>query len=159
MARKRLETLRYPKAITNDVADLIYLHLRFHGYGEAEWTDSAVRRYVRDAGSDEQLRRLNVLTRADVTTRNKTKARQLAQAMDDLEQRIAELQEAEEVAKIRPTLDGREIMEHLGLEPGPAVGKARQMLLEARLDRGPMSREQAYDLLDAWASEEGITPR
>ena len=156
MARKRLEELRYPKAVINDVCDLIYLHLRFHGYGEDTWTDAAVRRYVRDAGSDDQLRRLNALTRADVTTRNKAKAKQLADAMDELERRIDVLQSEEEIARIRPTLDGREIMAYLGLEPGPLVGKARQMLLDARLDRGAMSTVEAHAMLDEWAERNGI---
>ncbi|MPZ71660.1 MAG: CCA tRNA nucleotidyltransferase [Nitriliruptorales bacterium] len=156
MARQRLEELRYPKALISDVCGLIYLHLRFHGYGEHSWTDSAVRRYVRDAGSDDQLRRLNALTRADVTTRNTVKAGRLAQAMDALESRIDALQAEEEIARIRPPLDGRLIMTYLGLSPGPLVGKARQMLLEARLDRGPMSSEEAYALLDEWADANGI---
>ena len=157
MARKRLEALRYPKQQIAEVADLVYLHLRFHGYGEKAWTDSAVRRYVRDAGSDVQLRRLNLLTRADVTTRNQAKARRLAAAMDDLEARIEQLQQAEEIARIKPPLDGREIMDHLGLGPGPLVGRARAMLLEARLDDGPMTDEAAYALLDAWAAEQGLS--
>jgi poly(A) polymerase len=156
MARKRLEALRYPKATISDVCDLVYLHLRFHGYGEGAWTDHAVRKYVRDAGTADQLRRLNHLTRADVTTRNREKARRLRGAVDQLEERIAELQAQEEIAKIRPTLDGREIMEHLGLEPGPLVGRARQMLLDARLERGPMTDDEAYALLDAWADEQGL---
>ena len=156
MARKRLEDLRYPKALVNDVCDLIYLHLRFHGYGEDAWTDAAVRRYVRDTGSPKQLERLNALTRADVTTRNRVKARRLAQAMDELERRIAVLQEQEELARIKPPLDGREIMEHLGLAPGPLVGTARQMLLDARLDQGPMTTEAALKLLDEWAIEQGL---
>ena len=159
MARARLEELRYPKAMISDVCDLIYLHLRFHGYGEDAWTDAAVRRYVRDAGSDEQLRRLNALTRADVTTRNKAKARRLADAMDELESRIEALQAEEEIARIRPPLDGREIMDHLALAPGPLVGEARQMLLDARLDRGPMTQDAAYELLDAWAAANGIERR
>ena len=156
MARKRLETLRYPKAFIADVADLVYLHLRFHGYGEGEWTDQAVRRYVRDAGSPQQLERLNLLTRADVTTRNKAKARRLRQAMDDLEARIVELKQREEIESIRPALDGTAIMAHLGLEPGPLVGRARKMLLDARMERGPMSDDEAYTLLDAWAEEQGL---
>lgn len=156
MARKRLETLRYPKAFVSDVAELVYLHLRFHGYGDGAWSDSAVRRYVTDAGTPEQLRRLNQLTRADVTTRNKAKAKRLRAAMDDLEARIAALQEAEELARIRPALDGRQIMRHLDLEPGRLVGQARQMLLDARMERGPMTEEEAYELLDAWAAEQGL---
>ena len=156
MARKRLEALRYPKAFISDVADLVYLHLRFHGYGDTAWSDSAVRRYVTDAGTPEQLRRLNLLTRADVTTRNKAKARRLHEAMDDLEARIVALKEREEVDKIRPALDGTAIMAHLGLEPGPLVGRAWNMLLEARMERGPMTADEAYELLDAWAAEQGL---
>ncbi|MBA3621932.1 MAG: CCA tRNA nucleotidyltransferase [Euzebyales bacterium] len=154
MADKRLRELRYPNDIIADVGELIYLHLRFHGYADDAWTDAAVRRYVRDAGRPEQLRRLNRLTRADVTTRNRAKARRLQRAMDDLEARIARLEAEEELAKIRPQLDGRQIMRHLGLPPGPSIGKARQMLLEARLDAGPMTDEQAYALLDAWSREQ-----
>jgi poly(A) polymerase len=154
MADKRLRELRYPNDIIADVGELIYLHLRFHGYADDAWTDAAVRRYVRDAGRPEQLRRLNRLTRADVTTRNRAKARRLQRAMDDLEARIARLEAEEELAKIRPQLDGRQIMRHLGLPPGPSIGEARQMLLEARLDAGPMTDEQAYALLDAWAREQ-----
>ena len=156
MARARLESLRYPKAMINDVCDLVYLHLRFHGYGEAAWTDSAVRRYVRDAGTERQLERLNQLTRADVTTRNKAKARRLAQAMDELQARIEHLKASEEVAAIRPALDGRAIMDHLGLPPGPLVGEARSMLLETRLERGPITEDEAYALLEAWAAERGL---
>ncbi len=156
MARRRLEELRYPKAVINDVADLVYLHLRFHGYGDDAWTDSAVRRYVHDAGSSQQLTRLNLLTRADVTTRNRAKTRRLAEAMDHLEARIEALREAEEAAKIRPPLDGREIMEYLHLRPGPLVGQARAMLLNARIERGPMTAEEGYALLDEWAREQGL---
>lgn len=155
-ARARMQQLRYPKETIDQVCDLVFLHLRFHGYADQEWTDSAVRRYVRDAGSREQLRRLNTLSRADVTTRNKKKARRLAEAMDHLEARIARLDEEEELAKIRPALDGNQIMAHLGLEPGPLVGEARQMLLEARLDQGPVSEQEAYRLLDEWAAERGL---
>ncbi|MGH8932243.1 MAG: CCA tRNA nucleotidyltransferase [Egibacteraceae bacterium] len=150
MARRRLEALRYPSEVVDQVAELVLLHLRFHGYADGEWTDSAVRRYVRDAGSDVQLRRLNQLTRADVTTRNAAKARRLSRAMDDLEARIARLAEQEELARMRPALDGNQIMAHLGLRPGPLVGEAWNMLLEARLDLGPMSEEAAYELLDRW---------
>ena len=152
MARARLKALRYANQVIDQVGDLVFLHLRFHGYGDEEWTDSAVRRYVRDAGSDEQLRRLNLLTRADVTTRNRAKARRLAAAMDALEARIEALAAEEEIAAIKPGLDGNAIMEHLGLEPGPLVGQARAALLEARLDRGPMSEQESYELLDAWAA-------
>ena len=156
MTRARMQELRYAKQDTEAVADLVYLHLRFHGYSDQAWTDSAVRRYVRDAGPREQLERLNRLTRADVTTRNKAKARRLAVAMDDLEGRIARLDEEEQIAQIRPPLDGNEIMAHLGVKPGPAVGRARTMLLEARLDHGPMTKEEAYRRLDEWAAREGL---
>ena len=156
MARRRLEELRYPKSTVAEVADLVYLHLRFHGYADDAWTDSAVRRYVRDAGTEEQLARLNLLTRADVTTRNRAKAKQLSEAMDHLEARIAALQAEEEIRSIRPALDGREIMDYLGLEPGPLVGRARTALLNARLERGPMTAQEAYALLDAWAREQGL---
>jgi poly(A) polymerase len=153
MAESRLKALRYPREIVEDVAALVRLHLRFHGYGGGTWTDSAVRRYVHDAGTKEQLARLNALTRADVTTQNRAKARRLAQAMDDLEARIAQLEAQEELRALRPALDGRQIMEYLGLEPGPLVGKARAMLLDARMDRGPMPEEDAYALLDGWAAQ------
>jgi poly(A) polymerase len=156
MARARMRSLRFPNRMTDDVCALIYLHLRFHGYSGDGWTDSAVRRYVRDAGSDEQLRRLNLLTRADVTTQNKRKARRLASAVDDLEERIERLAEAEEIAAIRPALDGNQIMSHLGLPPGPDVGRARQHLLDRRLDDGPMTEDEAYALLDRWAHEQGL---
>ena len=157
MARSRMKALRFPNQLTNDVCDLIYLHLRFHGYSDDGWTDSAVRRYVRDAGTDEQLRRLNLLTRADVTTQNKRKARRLASAVDDLEARIARLAEEEEIAAIRPALDGNQIMSYLELSPGPAVGRARQFLLDRRLDDGPMTEDEAYALLDEWAQEQGLS--
>jgi poly(A) polymerase len=153
MARARLRELRYPNDITDAVTDLVALHLRFHGYSEQGWTDRAVRRYVRDAGS--QLERLNRLTRADVTTRNKAKARRLQRGMDELEERIAALREQEELDRLRPPLDGHQIMAHLGIRPGPLVGEAWNMLLEARLDRGPMGDEEAYALLDEWATERG----
>jgi poly(A) polymerase len=153
MARKRLTELRYPTDVVDQVCDLVFGHLRFHGYASGEWTDSAVRRYVRDAGSPVQLRRLNQLTRADVTTQNVAKARMLARAMDDLEARIARLAEQEELNRMRPALDGHQIMAHLGLKPGPLVGQAWNMLLEARLDQGPMTETQAYALLDQWWAE------
>ena len=156
MAERRLKELRYPTEVVTQVADLVRLHLRFHGYAEGAWTDSAVRRYVHDAGTPRQLRRLNMLARADVTTRNRARARRLADAMDDLERRILQLEQEEEMRAVRPALDGRQIMAHLGLEPGPLVGQARTMLLDARLDRGPMSDEEAYALLDGWAAEHGL---
>ena len=157
MTRRRMEELRYPKAVIAEVSDLVYLHLRFHGYGDEAWTDSAVRRYVHDAGTAKQLQRLNDLTRADVTTRNKAKAKRLSDAMDHLEARIEHLREAEEAAKIRPPLDGREIMDYLKLPPGPLVGKARSMLLDARIERGPMTAEEGYALLDEWAAAQGLS--
>lgn len=150
LAEQRMRALRYPADLIDDVVALVRLHLRFHGYADALWTDAAVRRYVHDAGSSEQLRRLNTLTRADVTTRNAAKRRRLQAAMDDLERRIDRLEHEEELRAIRPTLDGRQIMMHLGLPPGPLVGAARTMLLEARIDHGPMADEQAYALLDRW---------
>jgi poly(A) polymerase len=156
MARKRLKALRYSNEVIDAVSDLVFLHLRFHGYGDDVWTDSAVRRYVTDAGTPEQLRRLNQLTRADVTTQNRRKAERLARAMDHLEARIEALQEQEELERIRPAVDGNQIMAHLGLDPGPLVGRAWHMLKEARLDRGPMTEEEAYQLLDAWADAEGL---
>jgi len=130
------------------VTELVALHLRFHGYGDGEWTDSAVRRYVRDAG--DQLARLHKLTRADCTTRNRRKAAALAATYDELEERIARLSEEEELAAIRPALDGNRIMEVLGLAPGREVGEAYRWLLELRLDRGPMSEEEAEAALLAW---------
>src|SRR3984957_11576978 len=154
LTRKRLTALRFPNDVIRDVSELVKLHLRFHGYGEGEWTDSAVRRYVRDAGP--LLTRLHVLTRADCTTRNQGKAQRLARAYDGLEQRIAELSEQEELSRIRPELDGDEIMRILGLTPGPLVGRARDFLLELRITRGPIGREQAIQELLGWAAEEGI---
>jgi poly(A) polymerase len=152
MTRKRLTALRFPNDVVRDVSMLVELHLRFHGYGtDAAWTDSAVRRYVRDAGP--LLDRLHVLTRADCTTRNARKAERLASAYDNLEQRIAELREAEELDKIRPDLDGDEIMAILGLAPGPAVGKAYTFLLELRMSEGSVGKERAREELLRWASE------
>lgn len=153
LARARLTKLRFPVAVVADVSKLIALHLRFHGYGEGEWTDSAVRRYVRDAG--DLLPRLHVLTRADCTTRNKQKARRLALAYDHLEQRIAVLAEQEELDKIRPDLDGNQIMGLLGIGPGPLVGRAYQHLLDLRLENGPLGPERAAQELLRWAASEG----
>jgi poly(A) polymerase len=155
MARRRLTELRFPNDVVHDVSKLVELHLRFHGYGEGEWTDSAVRRYVRDAGP--LLTRLHALTRADCTTRNQAKAQRLARAYDSLEQRIAELGEREELDKIRPELDGFEIMRILGLPQGRLVGKARDFLLELRITRGLIGREQATQELLRWAAVEGIS--
>jgi len=148
LSRKRMKGLRFSNDVTEQVARLVELHLRFHGYGSGEWTDSAVRRYVRDAG--DQLERLHVLTRADCTTRNKRKAERLRRAYDDLEARIARLAEQEELDSLRPDLDGNEIMEVLGLGPGREVGEAYRFLLEARMDRGPMTKEEATEVLLEW---------
>ena len=151
MVRKRMRALKYPKATVEDVATLVFLHLRFHGYGDGAWTDSAVRRYVTDAG--DLLDRLNKLVRADCTTRNKHRARRLQESYDDLERRIAELKAAEDLGRVRPDLDGNAIMELLGLEPCPEVGEAWKYLKELRLDRGPLPREEAEaELLKWWAA-------
>ncbi len=148
MTRKRLQALRVPGDVVDDVAKLVELHLRFHGYGDGEWTDSAVRRYVRDAGH--LLARLHVLTRADCTTRNRRKADRLRRTYDELEARIARLSEEEELAAIRPDLDGTQIMEILGIPPGPTVGAAYRFLLDLRLDHGPMSEDDARAALREW---------
>ncbi|MGP8000646.1 MAG: CCA tRNA nucleotidyltransferase [Streptosporangiaceae bacterium] len=155
MARSRLRALRFPAAVVADVTTLIALHLRFHGYGPGEWTDAAVRRYVRDAGP--QLTRLHVLTRADCTTRNKAKAARLARAQDGLEQRIAQLSAEEELKKIRPDLDGHQIMQILRLPPGRDVGRAYNYLLEQRMEHGPLGEERATQELLGWAEREGIS--
>jgi poly(A) polymerase len=154
LAKARLTALRYPKDVIDDVTELVRLHLRFHGYAEDEWTDAAVRRYVRDAGH--LLDRLHRLTRSDCTTRNAAKARALATAYDALEHRIAALAEAEELDRLRPALDGNEIMEALGVGPGPVVGRAWKHLLELRIEQGPMSRDEALDELHRWAAEQGV---
>ena len=154
MARARLKALRFPSSVVADVSTLIGLHLRFHGYGPGEWTDAAVRRYVRDAGP--LLTRLHLLTRADCTTRNRAKAARLARVQDDLEKRIARLSEQEELARIRPDLDGNEIMQILGVPPGPAVGRAYQHLLDLRMEHGPLGAERATQELLAWAVAEGL---
>ena len=148
MVRKRMRALKYPKAVVDDVSQLVFLHLRFHGYGDGKWTDSAVRRYVNDAGP--LLDRLHKLVRADCTTRNKRRARRLQETYDDLEHRIAVLREAEDLDRVRPDLDGNAIMQLLGLPPGPVVGEAWRYLKELRLDSGPMSREDAEAALRAW---------
>jgi poly(A) polymerase len=148
LTRRRMQALKFSGSDTDAVAKLVELHLRFHGYGDGQWTDSAVRRYVRDAG--DQLARLHVLTRADCTTRNQRKAERLRQAYDDLEQRIARLSEEEELASIRPDLDGTQIMEILGIPPGRGVGEAYRFLLELRLDEGPRSYEEAKAALVRW---------
>jgi len=154
MARNRLTALRFPTAVVADVSELIALHLRFHGYGEEGWTDSAVRRYVRDAGP--LLSRLHVLTRADCTTRNARKAQRLERAYDDLEKRIAELAVQEELDRIRPDLNGDEVMQILGVPPGPIVGKALRYLLGLRMEHGPLGHERAVQELLRWAAAEGL---
>ena len=150
MTKKRLTELRFSSDEVKAVAKLVELHLRFHGYADADWTDSAVRRYVRDAG--DQLERLHILTRADCTTRNQRKANRLRTAYEQLEWRIDELAEAEELDAMRPDLDGTQIMEILGVAPGPVVGQAYKFLLEKRIDEGPLGEERAREvLLDWWA--------
>jgi len=148
MTRKRMQALRFSNEHIDDVARLVELHLRFHGYGTGEWTDSAVRRYVRDAGP--LLTRLHKLTRADCTTRNRRRATALQRAYDHLEERIAQLQAQEELDSVRPDLDGQEIMRILRIPPGPQVGQAYRFLLDLRLDRGPLDHDQATEALLAW---------
>ncbi len=150
ITRRRMEALRYPTADIAAVSELVFLHLRFHTY-RMGWSDSAVRRYVRDAGP--LLNELNVLTRCDCTTRDERKAARLATRMDELEARINELAAAEQLAAIRPELDGVQVMEHLGIGPGPLVGEALQFLLEIRLDEGEIGADAAYARLDAWYAE------
>jgi poly(A) polymerase len=156
MTRRRLTALRFPNEVVKDVSRLVELHLRFHGYGEGEWTDSAVRRYVRDAGP--LLSRLHVLTRADCTTRNRKKAARLAAAYDGLEQRIFELGQQEELDRLRPELDGNDIMRILGIPAGPLVGKAYAFLLELRITDGELGYERVVRELLCWAAAEGIVP-
>jgi len=151
MVKKRLKALRFDNNTVDRVARLIELHLRFFGYADQGWSDSAVRRYVRDAG--EELELLHILTRADVTTRNQQKADRLAFAYDDLEQRIAELQEQEQLDAMRPDLDGEQIMAILGISPGREVGMAYRFLLEMRMDEGPLGEEEATKRLLQWWSE------
>ena len=148
IAKKRMQALKFDNETIKSVARLIELHLRFFGYGDQSWTDSAVRRYVRDA--DSQLIRLHALTRADVTTRNKRKAERLSFAYDDLEARIATLREQEELDALRPDLSGEEIMEILNLKPGPEVGTARNFLMELRLEEGALGAEEAKSRLLQW---------
>lgn len=150
MTRKRMKALRFANDMTEDVTKLVYLHLRMHTY-ELGWTDSAVRRFVRDAGG--LLDELLALTRADCTTRNKRKAEALARRIDELEERIAELAAAEELDSMRPDIDGRQVMERLGIEGGPVVGQALGHLLELRIERGPLGTEQAFEELDRWWAE------
>jgi poly(A) polymerase len=148
MARKRLRELRYSKQFIEDVTRLVFLHLRFYGYRSSDWTDSAVRRYVKDAGT--LLPRLHKLVRSDCTTRNRRKAAMLSQAYDTLEERIAALQEQEDLDRIRPDLDGNQIMQILDLPPGPLVGRAYQHLLALRMEHGPLGEERARAELTEW---------
>jgi poly(A) polymerase len=152
IAEERLRALRYPNEVIRDVVQLVEMHLRFHTY-RMGWSDRAIRSYVRDAGP--LIDELNQLTRADCTTQNPDKARILARLQDDLEERIAQLAEEENLAAIRPPLDGNQVMEHLGIPPGPLVGEALSYLLEIRMDRGPIEEEEAYRLLDDWYRERG----
>ena len=154
LTRKRLRELRYPKAVVDEVAQLVFLHLRFHGYGTGEWTDSAVRRYVTDAGP--LLDRLHALVRSDCTTRNRRRAAALQRSYDSLERRIAALRAQEELDAIRPDLDGNAIMQLLGIAPGPEVGKAYRHLLALRMERGPLGRAEAEAELRRWAAENGV---
>ena len=154
MVRKRMRALKYSKQMVDDVSQLVFLHLRFHGYGKGQWTDSAVRRYVTDAGP--LLPRLHKLVRADCTTRNKRRAAALQATYDDIEERIARIAEQEDLARVRPDLDGNAIMELLGIPAGPDVGRAWKYLKELRLDRGPLSRDEAEaELLSWWATQQG----
>ncbi|RZI81440.1 MAG: CCA tRNA nucleotidyltransferase, partial [Microbacterium sp.] len=148
ITKKRMQALKFSNDEINDVSTLVELHLRFHGYGDGQWTDSAVRRYVRDAG--DLLERLHILTRADCTTRNQRKADRLRRTYDELEERIARLSEQEELASIRPDLDGNQIMEILGIPAGREVGEAYKFLLELRLDNGPMEYDAAKAALLEW---------
>jgi poly(A) polymerase len=152
MSKERLRQLRFDKATIDQVSDLVFLHLRFHGYAGGEWTDSAVRRYVRDA--DGLLTHLHVLTRADCTTRNQRKAERLAATYDGLEARILALQEQEELDAIRPDLDGNQIMQILQIKAGPIVGKAYNMLLEERIERGPLGEKLATEILIDWFKQQ-----
>ena len=157
MTRKRMKALRFSNDETDAVCQLVEQHLRFHGYGSGEWTDSAVRRYVRDAG--DQLDRLHVLTRADCTTRNRRKAERLRRTYDELEERIARLSEEEELAAMRPDLDGNQIMEALDIGPGREVGEAYKFLLELRMDRGPLGEDAARTALLAWWAQRSDQPQ
>ena len=153
MARRRLRELRYPKEVVDDVSQLVYLHLRPHTL-KLGWTDSAVRRYVRDAGH--LLYTLDELVRCDVTTANQRREREIQNGIDELEERIAQLSEQEELARLRPPIDGNDVMSYLGMEPGPSVGEIMSMLLEKRIDDGPYPAVEAYELARSWALENGM---
>lgn len=150
MTRRRMEALRYSRRQVRDVAELVYLHMRPHTY-KMGWTDSAVRRYVRDAG--ELLEDLNDLVRSDVTTRSKKRARAISRRIDELEERIEVLREEEELEALRPPIDGHDVMSYLGIEPGPRVGEAMRLLTEHRIEHGPYSAKEAYEILDSWWAE------
>lgn len=154
LTRKRMKALRFDNDTIKRVTRLVELHMRFYGYGDADWTDSAVRRYVRDAG--DELERLHRLTRSDVTTRNKRKASRLARHYDELEHRIDQLAEQEQLDAVRPELDGQQIMAILGIPPGPQVGRAYKFLLEMRLDEGAVGEDVARERLVSWAREKGV---
>ena len=156
LTKQRMKALKYPKDVTTDVVELVGLHLRFYGYGRGEWTDSAVRRYVTDAGP--LLSRLHKLTRSDCTTRNRRKAVALSADYDALEERIARLAAEEDLARVRPDLDGNAIMELLGIPPGPLVGQAWRHLKDLRLERGPLEHDEAVAELHRWAAENGVKP-
>jgi poly(A) polymerase len=153
MARQRLQELRYPREVVDDVSRLVFLHLRPHTL-KLGWTDSAVRRYVRDAG--DLLDKLNELVRCDVTTANKKRELAIQRRIDELEERIAILSEKEELARLRPPVDGHQVMAYLGIEPGPTVGEIMDMLLEHRIEHGPYSPEEAYEIVREWALERGM---
>ena len=148
LTKNRLKALKYDNQTIEEVETLVALHLRFHGYGDGEWTDSAVRRYVRDAG--DLLIHLHILTRADCTTRNQRKAERLARIYDDLEERIGTLAEEEELSKIRPDLDGAEVMKLLDLKPSRVIGEALDHLLELRMEHGPLGHDRAVEELMVW---------
>lgn len=151
MTKKRLKALHFDNQMVSDVSKLVDMHLRFHGYVDERWSDAAVRRYVKDSG--DLYHRLNRLTRADATTQNKAKERMFAQAMDDLEDRVIELKKKEDFDAIRPDINGEEIMEILGITPGPEVGKAYKHMLDYRLDNGPVEHDEAVAELKRWYSE------
>ncbi len=155
MTRKRMQALKFSNELIDDVSQLVFLHLRFHGYGDDAWTDAAVRRYVRDAG--DLLPRLNELTRCDCTTRNRRKAEMLSRRMDRLQQRIEELREQEELDAIRPDLDGQAVMDLLGIGPGRTVGDALRFLLDARMEEGPLDSAEAERRLLAWWEDQNST--
>lgn len=152
MTRARLRELRFPKQVVEDVGNLVFLHMRPHTF-KLGWTDSAVRRYVRDAGP--LLDKLNELVRCDVTTRSEKRARQIQKRIDELEERIVELRKQEELDALRPPINGNDLMAYLGIEPGPLVGSFMTRLLEHRIEEGPYEPEEAYAMVRQWAIDEG----